>query len=70
MSVEVIKREFHFNNVVLPDPMPSLSLEEVARHYSGVYPEMVNATVIENEDNDPLEGVLKYDIVAKAGTKG
>jgi PRTRC genetic system protein C len=67
MSVEVLKREFHFKEEVLPDPDPAMSVPEVLDFYSGKYPELTSGVVQEPEIED---GKMIYSIDFVVGEKG
>ena len=43
--MERLKREFIFNDNVLPDPNPNISPEEVKEIYANEYPELITANV-------------------------
>jgi PRTRC genetic system protein C len=71
IKVETLEREFHFkkdgNKVMLPDPNPKLSVEEVLRFYGGQYPELTTATL----DGPKTEGKKAvYSVKTTVGTKG
>jgi PRTRC genetic system protein C len=60
-------RSFSYNGAELPDPNPSLSLEEVKGIFSAAYPELTNATI----DGPNVKGDrLQYTFVRTAGAKG
>ena len=48
-TVTLAKREFKFDKVILPDPDPDMSAEEVKIFYSHQYPELVNAKTEETK---------------------
>lgn len=43
LDVQVLEREFTYNKIQLPD-IKGATLKEISKHYSGVYPELLNAT--------------------------
>lgn len=68
MSLQVtsLQRKFKYKGKELPD-IPGLSLKEVAKTYSGQYPELLNST----PEYKGIEGEFEiYDFSAKAGVKG
>jgi len=73
LKVTTPKREFVIikpnkkDNVVLPDPHPDLSLQEVINHYSSKYPQLSIATVSEPKMTD---GKAVYSFTEVLGTKG
>lgn len=42
-----LQRTFRFGGRDLPDPNPSLTPEEVLKHYGGQFPRLIGAKVIE-----------------------
>lgn len=68
MTVTTIIRTFFLGQTQLEDINPSLSPESVLLHYSGVYPELTNATIFNKglQDNN----TLKYEFRTNIGTKG
>jgi PRTRC genetic system protein C len=73
MAIEVtnLKRVFKFKKegtpVTLPDPDPTLSVEEVLQFYSPQYPELTTATL----DGPKVEGKESvYSVRTTVGTKG
>ena len=68
MQVLEIPRTFKFNDMELEDINPNLSLEQVRAHYSGIYPELTNAT-IENKGLN-AERSQCFEFKTLVGTKG
>lgn len=73
MALEVtnLEREFTFKKngtpIILPDPNPEFSVEEVMQHYSGQYPELTTATL----DGPNIDGkTATYAVKTTVGTKG
>lgn len=65
------KRVFKINkngkDEILPDPNPSMSLEEVQKFYSGKYPAITNAIL----SGPKVVGEnAEYSLKATVGTKG
>ena len=69
MAHQQLKRIFTYNGVELADPDPSMQPKDVMSHYSGLYPELVNGTVVENEI-DFENATQEFEIKSVAGTKG
>ena len=67
LSVTEEKRKFQYKKQELDD-IPGATLKEVAKHYSGIYPELLNSmpTFVKYDE----KGVSIYDFTAKAGVKG
>ena len=42
-AVTLAKREFKFDKIILPDPDPDMSAEEVKIFYSNQYPDLINS---------------------------
>ena len=67
IKVETMRREFNFNGVKLPDPNPSLTVEQVREVYAGTYPEITTAAV---EGPEPVGAALRYTFSRAIGSKG
>lgn len=67
MQVIGIKREFKYNGIVLADPNPQLSIEDVRGFYAGQYPELNNSVV---EGPVTKNNVAAYSFARAAGAKG
>ncbi|MBK1666931.1 hypothetical protein CKO28_02595 [Rhodovibrio sodomensis] len=65
--IEELKRVFHWQGCVLPDPDPSASPEAVRDIFSGTYPELATATTKGPEFRD---GEMIYTFQPNAGVKG
>lgn len=70
INIEKTKRIFKIQKngktVQLSDPNPEMSITEVADSYSGKYPELLNATHEQTQENGDL--IITFKTVA--GTKG
>ena len=63
-----VRRVFHYNGVILADPGPEMSPEQVKKHYSSAgYPELTNASIVGPESKD---GKSNYTFKKTVGTKG
>lgn len=67
IEVTTLSREFTYNGVKLPDPNPSMTLEEVRAVYTNQYPDLATASITGPETSD---GKLRYNFVRAIGTKG
>jgi len=67
IEVTTLSREFTYNGVKLPDPNPSMTVEEVRAVYSNQYPDLATASITGPETQD---GKLRYSFVRAIGTKG
>lgn len=47
MATQAVTRLFKFKSLDLVDPDPEMTPEQVREHYSNAYPELNNASVIE-----------------------
>ena len=69
LIITTAKRVFNLDGTKLPDPDPSMSLEDVLELYSNQYPELTNATVEEPDiSEDGTEAV--YPIKVNTGKNG
>lgn len=66
-EVEVAKRTFKYNSLILQDPDPGMGPEEVKAFYSSIYPELTQA-VVEGPEYD--EQGMTYEFKRSIGTKG
>jgi len=69
MQKQKLNRVFSYKGTNLPDPNPTCTVEQVMKHYTNQYPELVNYTV-ESTDIDDKKGEMKYAITVSIGTKG
>jgi PRTRC genetic system protein C len=67
MKIERVRREFSFNGVRLPDPNPSMTIDQVRDRYCQVYPEITTAVV---EGPEAVGSKLVYRFICAVGTKG
>ncbi len=67
MTIEPLKREFFFNSIRLPDPGPSLTVEEVRAVYCIQYPEISTASISGPES---VAGRMRYTFERAIGSKG
>lgn len=71
MKKTLLKRQFIINKnnkpVILADPDPEMTPDEVLSFYMGQYPELVTASVSAPEFNDD---VCTYTFKTVTGTKG
>lgn len=72
LNIKVTSRKFividdNNNEVELPDPNPTMTLEDIRKFYSGKYPEIINSTI-----NGPkiFEDTATYSFNRAVGTKG
>ena len=68
MTATPIIREFEHNGTLLQDVSPTLSPEQVMQHYSNLYPELTNATLVNKGIQQ--NGNLKYEFQSVIGKKG
>ena len=67
MKIEKPTRTFSYNGQTLTDPGAHMTPQQVAAHYSGAHPELVNASV---EGPTLKDGSEQYRFVRAIGTKG
>jgi PRTRC genetic system protein C len=68
LKVETLSRVFIFNGIRLEDINSNLSESTILNHYSGIYPELTNAT-IENKGIQNNKEIV-YEFKSTIGTKG
>jgi PRTRC genetic system protein C len=68
MEAKLLERKFVYNGTDLPDPNPSLNVEEVRNILAESHPELATAAI----DGPKVKegGVQVYTFVRSAGTKG
>ena len=67
LTVSKITRKFSYNGVNLPDPNPSLSLNEVLGIFANTHPEIANAAL----DGPTVKGdTHTYTFIKSVGEKG
>ncbi len=67
MESKPLSRSFEFHGVKLPDPNPTLSVEEVRSIYAHQYPDIATATVAGPE---AISDKLRYQFTRAIGSKG
>jgi len=67
MDIQTLTREFRYNSVVLADPNPTLTLQQVRDFFANVYPEITSADI-----EGPVQAGAKevYTFRRAVGTKG
>jgi PRTRC genetic system protein C len=66
LNMIALKRHFTFNGVVLNDPGPEFSVEDIRDTYSVVYPDISTAVVETTTGADSIT----YKFIRSVGTKG
>ena len=64
--MKIMPRMFNYNNIVLDDPDPQMSPEDVKNFYANLYPELTQAIV----EGPELGENLEYKFNRSYGTKG
>lgn len=67
LKTEMLLREFYFNGVRIPDPAPSMSVEEVRDFLTPTYPEIATATLT---GPDATGSSMCYTFARAIGSKG
>jgi PRTRC genetic system protein C len=67
LTVNALHREFFYNGTRIPDPAPSLTVEQVRELLTPSYPEIATATLEGPEDTG---GSLRYTFSRAIGSKG
>ena len=67
LTVNALHREFFYNGTRIPDPAPSLTVEQVREILTPSYPELATATLVGPEDTG---GTLRYTFSRAIGSKG
>ena len=67
LKVETLLREFYFNGVRIPDPAPSMSVEEIGDLLTPTYPEIATATLT---GPDATGNSMRYTFDRAIGSKG
>ena len=65
-SVQVLEREFKFKNRVLKDPNPAFTIDQVRKHYLGLYPDLLNTSPSETRK----KGKTTIEFKPKVGSHG
>lgn len=66
--ITAIQRKFYFNSMELEDLGEGFTPDDIQQHYSGIYPELTNAKVINKGLDDTGNMVFVLDPLV--GTKG
>ncbi len=64
-----MKRVFKYDNMVLDDPDPKMTPEEVKEFYAEIYPELTQAG-IEGPEQNGEGAAVEYEFDKAVGTKG
>jgi PRTRC genetic system protein C len=67
MEAKPLARSFEFHGVRLPDPNPTLSVEEVRSLYAHQYPDIATAAITGPE---AVGDKLRYKFTRAIGSKG
>jgi len=65
--MEALARTFKYNTIVLDDPDPEMTPEQVKEFYANIYPELTQANI---EGPELAENGLNYKFHRSYGTKG
>ena len=66
-TIQAVNRVFSYSGVMLPDPDPAMTPQEVKDYFTNIYPELVNAS-IEGGDFDGTN--QQFTFRRGTGTKG
>jgi PRTRC genetic system protein C len=67
LTLNALHREFFYNGTRIPDPAPSLTVEQVRELLTPSYPEIATASLTGPEDTG---GALRYTFSRAIGSKG
>lgn len=67
IKVETLQRTFSYNGIILPDPNPQFTPEQVRDMYVTAYPELATAAI---EGPKPVAGGMEYTFTRAVGAKG
>ena len=67
LKTQVLLREFYYNGVRIPDPSPSMTIEEVRDLLTPTYPEIATATL---SGPDATGSSMRYTFDRAIGSKG
>jgi PRTRC genetic system protein C len=72
IKAQLIQRRFNYNGMVIHDPNPNASLEDVVKVLSATYPEMTSAkmdpsTTIRADDGSQIH---TFNVKVATGSKG
>ncbi|HOG39996.1 MAG: hypothetical protein ILNGONEN_02475 [Syntrophorhabdaceae bacterium] len=65
--MEALARTFRYNTIILDDPDPDMTPEQVKEFYANIYPELTQANI---EGPELAENGLNYKFNRSYGTKG
>jgi PRTRC genetic system protein C len=67
LKTEPLHREFFYNGTRIPDPAPTMTVDQVRELLTPSYPEIATATVTGPEDTG---NALRYTFSRAIGSKG
>jgi PRTRC genetic system protein C len=67
LAVTALKREFVYGNQVIPDPSPTLSIDQVRDALTAAYPEIATAALAGPELTNTA---MRYTFSRAIGSKG
>jgi len=67
LKAEVMVREFQYNGIRIPDPGPTLTVDQVRDLLTPMYPEIATASL---SGPEATGSVLRYTFGRAIGTKG
>jgi PRTRC genetic system protein C len=67
LQASALPREFFYNGSRIPDPAPTMEIEQVRELLTPSYPEIATATMTGPEDTGR---VLRYTLTRAIGSKG
>ncbi len=67
LTITKMTRLFQFNGIRLPDPNPSMPVDEVKALYAGQYPELATAVV---NGPEAVGDKMRYTFERAIGSKG
>lgn len=67
MKVEQMPRVFRWNKKEYADPNPNFTINQVADHYAGLYPEWCTAKITQK---GPENGKLVFEVTSDFKDKG
>jgi PRTRC genetic system protein C len=67
IKIEQVERKFKYNALVLDDPDPAMTPEQVKDYYADIYPELTQAGIEGPEFSDTTK---EYEFKKAVGTKG
>lgn len=67
LQLKPMVRQFSYNGVKLPDPNPSMTVEQVRAQYVPRYPDITTASI---EGPEAVDGKQVYRFTRAVGSKG